>query len=234
MKNKHKKYKKKKHQITLLKKFQEQSLFYYDEFLANSSYDRIQKIIWKYELFKKTLDIPGDIVECGVHKGSGIYLYSKLLKIFKPNSLTKVVGFDFFGKPQRIKNKFSIDSKVNENHTGNGSKEKKIIKNLKKYNLNNVKLVAGDVCVTTKQYSKKNIGFRISMLILDVDNYEGTLECLKNLYPNVTRGGIIVLDEYALEKYGESDAVDEFIKNKKLKIRSAPWSSTPSAYIIKK
>ena len=72
------------------------------------------------------------------------------------------------------------------------------------------------------------------MLILDVDNYEGTLECLKNLYPNVTRGGIIVLDEYALEKYGESDAVDEFIKNKKLKIRSAPWSSTPSAYIIKK
>tara|TARA_B100001540_G_C15792795_1_gene636265 strand:+ start:361 stop:1062 length:702 start_codon:yes stop_codon:yes gene_type:complete len=233
MKNKLKKYKK-KHQITLLRKFQEESLLFYDEFLANSSYDRIQKIIWKYELFKKIIDIPGDIVECGVHKGSGIYLYSKLLKIFKPNSLTKVVGFDFFGKPQKIKNKFGIDFKVNQNHIGNGSKEKKIIKNLEKYNIKNIKLVAGDVCVTTKQYTKKNIGFRISMLILDVDNYEGTLECLKNLYPNVTRGGIIVLDEYALEKYGESDAVDEFIKNKKLKIRSAPWSSTPSAYIIKK
>ena len=172
-------------------------------------------------------------MECGVHKGSGIYLYSKLLKIFKPNSLSKVVGFDFFGKPQKVKNKFKIDHKVNENHNRNGSKEKKIIENLKKYQINNVKLIAGDVCVTTKQYSKKNIGFRISMLVLDVDNYEGTLECLKNLYPNVTRGGLIVLDEYALEKYGESDAVDEYIKNKNLKIRSVPWSSTPTAYIVK-
>ena len=71
------------------------------------------------------------------------------------------------------------------------------------------------------------------MLVLDVDNYEGTFECLNNLYSNVTRGGIIVLDEYALEKYGESDAVDDFLKGKKLKIKSVPWSATPSAYIIK-
>ena len=55
---------------------------------------------------------------------SGIYLYSKLLKIFKPNSLSKVVGFDFFGKPKKVKNKFKIDHKVNENHNRNGSKEK--------------------------------------------------------------------------------------------------------------
>ena len=71
------------------------------------------------------------------------------------------------------------------------------------------------------------------MLILDVDNYEGTLECLKNLYPFVTKVGIIVFDEYALETYGESDAVDEFLKNKKLKIKSIPWASTPTAYTIK-
>ena len=71
------------------------------------------------------------------------------------------------------------------------------------------------------------------MLILDVDNYEGTLECLKNFYPNVTRGGIIVFDEYALEKYGESDAVDEFFKDKNIKIKTSSWSSTPTAYIIK-
>jgi len=232
-KNKLKNYKKKKHKITKISSLQHQSLFSYDEFLANCSADRVQKIIWKYELFKMVQNIPGDIVECGVHKGSGIYLYAKLLKIFKPNSLVKVVGFDFFGKAQKINNKYKIDFKVNQNHTGNGSKKNEIIKNLNSFGINNVKLISGDVCITTKEYVKKNIGFRISMLILDVDNYEGTLECLKNLYNNVTRGGIIVLDEYALEKYGESDAVDEFLKDKKLKIRSEPWSSTPSAYIIK-
>ena len=50
---------------------------------------------------------------------------------------------------------------------------------------------------------KKILVLEYQCFVLDVDNYEGTLECLKNLYPNVTRGGLIVLDEYALEKYGE-------------------------------
>ena len=44
---------------------------------------------------------------------------------------------------------------------------------------------------------------------------------------------MIVFDEYALETYGESDAVDEFIKDKKLKLKSIPWCSTPTAYAIK-
>ena len=109
----------------------------------------------------------------------------------------------------------------------------KIVKELKKFNINNVKLVSGDVCKSTKDYVKKNIGFRISMLVLDVDNYEGTVACLENLFPSVTKGGIIVFDEYALETYGESDAVDEFLKGKKLKLKSIPWCSTPTAYVIK-
>ena len=70
------------------------------------------------------------------------------------------------------------------------------------------------------------------MLILDVDNYEGTLECLKNLYPNITRGGIIVFDEYALQGHGESDAVDEFFKNKKIKLKSFSWANSPTAYAV--
>jgi len=209
------------------------SLLSYDEFLANSSYDRIQKILSKYELFKLAEKVPGDIVECGVHKGSGIYLYAKFLKLFKPHTLTKVIGFDFFGKPQKVKNKYKLDYMCNLDHKGIGATKNTIINNLKKFNINNVKLISGDVCNTTKDYVKKNLGFRISMLILDVDNYEGTLECLKNLYPFVTKGGIIVFDEYALETYGESDAVDEFLKNKKLKIKSIPWASTPTAYTIK-
>ena len=218
---------------TKLKNYEAVSLLSYDEFLANCSYDRIQKILSKYELFKMIKNIPGDIVECGVHKGSGIYLYAKLLKLFKPHSLTRVLGFDFFGERQKIKNKFLDDDLCNKFHRKRSIKKENIIKNLKKFDINNVKLIPGDVCQTSKNYVKKNIGFRISMLILDVDNYEGTLACLNNFYPAITKGGIIVLDEYALETYGESDAVDEFLKNKKMKLKSLSWCSTPSAYAIK-
>jgi len=39
------------------------------------------------------------------------------------------------------------------------------------------------------------------------------------------------LDEYGKEGWGESDAVDEFLLGKKLKLKAVPQSSQPSAYI---
>ena len=198
------------------------SLSLYDDFLSNCGHDRIQKIISKYELFKLTLNTPGDIVECGVHKGSGIYLFSKLVKIFKPHTSTKILGFDFFESSRKTKNKFKKDSICIREHAGRGSSRKKILNNLKKNGIKNVSLITGDVVKSTKNYVKKKLGFRISLLVLDVDNYEATLACLKNLYPFVTKGGVIVFDEYALKQYGESDAVDEYFKNHKIKIRSLP------------
>ena len=112
--------------------------------------------------------MPGDIVECGVHYGSGIYLYSKLLKIFKPNSLSKIVGFDFFEKNRKIKSKFKQDKIAIDEHQTNHPSKDKIFKNLAKLNIDNVELISGDVSKSTKIYVKENLGFRISLLILDV------------------------------------------------------------------
>ena len=70
----------------------------YNMFLKDTNVDRLQKILSKYELFKKIINIPGDICECGVFKGSGIFTWVKLVMLFKPNNNFKVVGFDFFEK----------------------------------------------------------------------------------------------------------------------------------------
>ena len=117
----------------------------YNYLLESEDLSRLQKIFTRYDFFKKTYNIPGDIVECGVHKGSGIYLYAKFLKLFKPHSLTRVIGFDFFGKPQKVTNKYELDYICNIDHRGIGSSKNTIIKKLKKFNINNVKLVSGDV-----------------------------------------------------------------------------------------
>ena len=85
---------------------------------------------------------------------------------------------------------------------------------------------------TTKKYANENFGSRIALLYLDVDNYDGTLEILKNLYKKMAKGGIIVFDEYALQGHGESDAVDEFFKNKKIKLKSFSWANSPTAYAV--
>ncbi|MDC1060363.1 macrocin O-methyltransferase [Alphaproteobacteria bacterium] len=221
------------------KPLKKKSIKSYDDFLAFSEFDRIQKILVKYELFKLALNVPGDIVECGVHTGSGIYLYSKLLKIFKPNTIQRVVGFDFFGHKSKktSKYKFKMDKEAVTEHIDSmffGSSMDEIYKNLADVDIYNVDLIPGDVRTSTKKYVKDNLGFRISFLVLDVDNYEGTFETLKNLYPYVSRGGLVVFDEYALRTYGESDAVDDYFKNKDIELKTFSWGSTPSAYIIKK
>ena len=74
---------------------------------------------------------------------------------------------------------------------------------------------------------------RIALLYLDLDNYEGTLACLRNLYPLVSPGGVVAFDEYALAGYGESDAVDEFFRGQKIRLRSFPWAKTPMAFLVK-
>ena len=49
-------------------------------------------------MFKKSIEVPGDIVECGVFKGTSFLLFCKFLKIYDSNSIKKIVGFDTFGK----------------------------------------------------------------------------------------------------------------------------------------
>tara|TARA_X000000368_G_C22927342_1_gene665896 strand:+ start:133 stop:777 length:645 start_codon:yes stop_codon:yes gene_type:complete len=204
----------------------------YDMFLKDTNVDRLQKVLSKYELFKKIINVPGDICECGVFRGSGIFTWVKLLKLFKPNNNFKVVGFDFFEKKHRTKSKFNLDKKVLKFHDKGTISQLELKKRCKELNFNNLKLYAGDVKKTTKKYAKENFGSRIALLYLDVDNYEGTLEILKNLYKKMAKGGVIAFDEYALHGHGESDAVDEFFKNKKLKLKSFSWANSPTAYTI--
>jgi len=208
------------------------SLRLYDDFLANTRVDRLQKILARYELFKMAMDVPGNIVECGVMRGSGIYTFAKFQKIFKPNNEQKIVGFDFFEKSRQIKFKYERDRQVLAAHSAWLGRET-ILENLKNMSIDNVELVAGDVAKTTKEFARHNLGFRISLLYLNVDVYDGTLACLKNLYPLVSPGGVVAFDEYGLKGYGESNAVDEYFQRQKIQPKSIPWANTPTGYFIK-
>ena len=205
----------------------------YDEFLAKTSIDRLQKILARYELLKMISGIPGDIVECGVFKGSGIYTLAKLNKLLMPHAGRKIVGFDFFENKRDKKLKKRQDAQILEWHGKKWEGREIILKNLSALGIHNVELVAGNVIKTTADYAKTNLGFRIAMLYLDVDNYEGTLAILKNLFPLVTPGGLVVFDEYAIRGHGESDAVNEYFQGRNPKLNTLPWTNTPTAYLIK-
>lgn len=209
----------------------------YNEFLQKGSLDRFTKILARYELFKKVIDLPGDIVECGVFKGTGVLYWAKLLAIFNPLSARRVVGFDTFeGYPESLQREY--DKKTGEgfiqqaNYSAVGVEH--IMGLAKEIGLEKrVELVKGDASITTREYPSKNPGFRIALLNLDFDVYEPTIEALKAFYPLVVPGGVIAFDEYALRGWGESDAVDEFFKDKKVVYKTVPWALSPTAFVVK-
>ena len=207
----------------------------YNTLLLSNDTDRIKKLIARYEIFKKAILVPGDIVECGVFKGAGFMYWLKLLKLFANEEQRMVIGFDTFksfADSLLEYEKESAKSFVSEAFF-EGIEPTEILKNAHSAKFSNSDLIAGDVLETIPKYKKDNPGFRICLLHLDLDTYLGTKIVLENFYDLVTPGGIILLDEYGKRGWGESDAVDEFFKDKNKAINSIKTSFQPTSFIIK-
>jgi len=209
----------------------------YNNLVNSEDIGRLKKILVRYELFKKSIEVPGDIVECGVFKGTSFLLFCKFLKIYDSNSIKKIIGFDTFGKFPSTTLKYEKKSAkefIKESKFKSNNNDLTIFKKANKIlEKNKIQLIKGDITKTAKGYVKKNKGFRISLLHLDLDTYHGTKSALENFYPLVSKGGLIVIDEYSSRGWGESDAIDEFFSLKKVKIKSIPFSTKPTAFIIK-
>jgi len=219
-----------------------QSLFdSFNSFILSEDRRVFSKLISRALLYNEVKDIPGDIVECGVFKGTGLYTFLKLKGLYNPNSSKKVVGFDFFDTDQLIS---SISNKTDKeamdvlfkerNFTHETSfKDYLSTKLIQDGFLNtDFELVDGDLSLTSKAYSENNPGFKISLMYMDVDLEEPTYNALNNLWDNVTKGGIVVFDEYGYNKWSESKGVDRFIEEKNLEIKSLNYMC-PTAYIKK-
>ena len=206
----------------------------YNNLLLSDDISRLRKIIARYELFKKTLKVPGDIIECGVFKGVSFLFWIKCLKIFSPNTNKKVVGFDMFtGFPKNLNKTEKLSaSRYIKKSDFKGIDPKNLVSQAKKIiNEKNFELVEGNIVSTAKKYVKKNYGFKISLLHLDLDTYSGTKAALKYFFPKISRGGIIILDEYGSRGWGETQAVDEFLKKKKLKVEVLENTDSPTGFV---
>lgn len=199
------------------------------------------KLIGRSLLYNEIKDVPGDVVECGVFKGSGIYTFLKLKKLFHPNSSKKVIGFDFFNTKELLSSIQSQQDEASMSALFDGrdfTHDKSFKENLTDkiisdgFSDNEFILVEGDVSKTTKEFVKNNPGFKISLLYMDVDLEVPTYESLVNLWDNVTKGGLIVFDEYGYHKWSESKGVDRFIQERNLEIKSLNYLC-PTAYIKK-
>ena len=192
--------------------------FYYEnKFYEHTHFQRFQKKIFHYEIFKMIKDVEGSFVEVGVFKGNSFVHFAFYRNLIDGNQNRKMYAFDIFGKfPKRnIKNFEKKKLKKFINDAGENSYSlNKFNKILKIKKINNYQLVKGDVAFTIPKYSKSIK--KISLLHIDTDLYQPCKITLDHLYDKVSKNGIILFDNYNIFP-GETKAVDEFIKEKKIK-----------------
>ncbi len=98
-----------------------------------------------------------------------------------------------------------------------------------------IKLVDGNIAETVPRFLDENPGIRFSLVHFDCDVYEPTKIALEALWPRISRGGVVLFDEYALKEWpGETKAVDEFLADyPEARLKTLPWTNSPAAYLIK-
>jgi len=210
----------------------------FNTFMFSNDRNVFNKLYYKFKLYEMTEHLVGDIVECGVFKGTGLMAWLKILQLNEANSIRKVIGFDFFN-PGFVENledeidRVTMEQVFTRTESGDFSQagiHKKIVN--AGFDESRFELVPGDISITSAEYAKSRPGFRISLLYLDLDLDRPTYDTLVNLWDRVVPGGVVVFDEYAYHSWSESNAVDRFMDEKGLNLYKTDIK-TPTAYLIK-
>ena len=204
-----------------------------NNFYLKSDPVRLKKAICQFEIFKQTTNVSGDIVECGVFKGSSLIRFLTFRDLLKQQK-KKVVGFDPFGKfpKQKIKedNKFGIS---HNKSSGLGINKNILNKYLRRKKFKNFRLIKGDIKKTLPVFLKKEKKMKISFLHLDMDVFEPTKFALDFFYNKISKNAFILIDDYEQVK-GATKATQKFLnENKKLKLEKLKFDERLS-FIIKK
>jgi len=224
------KLKVKKIKKKILENWQAENSFY-----QNSDTSRISKLIYQYEIYKMIKNLPGDVLEFGVFKGSSLIKFLTFREILENSFSRKFYAFDAFGKfPKKNTKKFDKEFiKKFEREAGVGLNLEKLNNILVKKNFKNFNLIKGEILKTSKNFIRKNKNLKIALMHLDMDTYLVTKKILERFYNLVSNNGIILIDDYGVT-VGVTKAVDEFIKKKKnISLRKLSFYKQPS-YIIKK
>ncbi len=164
-------------------------------------------------------NVEGDLIETGVWRGGATIYMKALLKILNDNSRTVWVADSFEGLPKPDAEKFPEDKGDKHHEKGELRISKEQVQNnFSKYGMldDRVKFLKGWFKDTLPGAPIR----KLSLLRLDGDMYQSTMEGLENLYPKLSVGGYIIVDDWgavdgcrkAVEDYRKAHGITDEIK----------------------
>jgi O-methyltransferase len=143
-----------------------------------------------------TEDVPGDLVECGVWRGGACILMRAVLAVYGDEKRKVWVADSFAGVPSPDSENYAADKDLRLDLQAEilAVPESIVRGNFDRYGLldDRVSFLAGWFKDTLPDSPIDSI----SILRLDGDLYESTIEALGALYPRLSVGGFCIVDDY--------------------------------------
>lgn len=186
---------------------------------------QLARILAVEEIYKKIIDIPGNVFDFGTWRGSTAVLCENLRAIYEPlNFQRHIYAFDTFEGYKGFK-----DSEVTVNNISNGTYsvennyENVLSKLLLLHEQNNAMghindkhfVIKGDITETFPLLLEQNEGLSISLAFFDLNCYQPTMITLKHTLERLLPGGILAIWQFSrLEIQAEAKAYFQLIEGK--------------------
>ena len=211
----------------------------FNKFIFSDDTKIFAKMVARTMFFNEVKDVPGDIVECGVYKGSGLLTWLKLKKTLSPNAFKKIIGFDMFDSESLLNSLSGHDKETMSTLFSSRQFEYKNYDTVLHktildagFDCSNFELIQGDISKTSEEFVTKRPGFKISLLYLDMDLEKPTYDALLHFWPRISKGGLVIFDEYGYHQWSESKGADKFANENNLEIKMLNYNA-PTAFIKK-
>jgi hypothetical protein len=161
--------------------------------------------------------IPGDFIETGVWRGGATIFMRAVLKAYNVSDRLVWIADSFEGLPPANDQKYPQDAGFVQ-YTELAVSVDEVKSNFEKYGL------LDDQVRFLKGWFKNTLPHapiqKLAVLRLDGDMYESTMDAIINLYPKLSIGGYLIVDDYgaipacrqAIHDYRESQSIQEEIR----------------------
>lgn len=167
---------------------------------------RLQNIQWCVEDVLAH-HIPGDLIETGVWRGGAAIFMRAVLKVYGVQDRCVWAADSFAGLPPPNVEKYPADTgDIHHTYQELAVSLEQVRANFARYGLldERVRFLQGWFKDTLPAAPIA----QLAVLRLDGDMYESTMDALVNLYPRLSTGGYVIIDDYALP--GCRRAVDDY------------------------
>ncbi len=168
--------------------------------------DELEVLLRELELVLQN-NVEGDVVELGCYEGTSALFFQRMIEELAPDK--KLWLYDSFeGLPDKTKEDISESGNLFKQGALKASKAR-LAKNFFKANL----IVPEIKKAWFYELDPEDLPDKICYAFLDGDFYESIMDSLKLVWPKMSEGSVIVVDDYENSKLpGVKKAVDEWAK----------------------